>query len=203
MTLFPQSLILLCIAFIMTAGCTTIDEAPLEEDNHGSEIVQRIDQPTVPSQQEQKTDMPFAVIANKNITTRAMHILLEDVNTSNINNSPNLFITIRAEDLHKDPAESAAKGNFRLRDPLAWSGMLFITPNDITPFFLCDFTSNKDIWTNTYCIDLEDLPQTMYDQPIFFIYTPEETEKILRQPTLRSIDESEYTYIFKITLHKP
>ena len=182
---------------LFLVGCTSIvQQDTVPETNSGSEIIH------VPVE-EIVQDIPETtiVIQNNNLNDRGIYVVLEDVHIETLDQIPHLFIRVRAEDRITDIKKSIDKGNFPLRDPNVWSGILFTKPGGLFSLFPCTLEREETSWYNTYCIPLASLSEDIYGNSLFFIYTAEEQNHVLRKNTLTTIDDFAYTYIFKFTLN--
>lgn len=89
-----------------------------------------------------------------------------------------------------------------LRDPKRWNLFIYYLGNQIIPVLRCSSEKlEKNLWSNTYCLEKNTLSEELYHRELFLIYT-NNTLSNLEQKTIIRIKPLRTAIVSNFTLNK-
>ena len=110
-----------------------------------------------------------------------------------------IYFVVEGTDLYLNEEDSKASGNYYLRSPIMWSAYLMLHGNERLQLFVCEFSSEENIWNAKYCLSSSELSDGFFEQTTRVIYTD---LNFAEMNDINPIDLSkdDRTYVFEIIL---
>ena len=149
-----------------------------------------------PEIQEPKTEIEIReqpLQPNITIRQHGFEVNFTGPELKEFNREPNFMFNFQSKDL--------LNRNY-VRNPNRWNLYIYYVAKNYTKVPLCFIDKlDENLWSNTFCIEQNSLPNYLYNRELFLIYT-NYTSDYFQEKTIRRIRNIKDSIVFNLTLNK-